>query len=47
VKGWLKLHRFLIGGMTIVMAGLLLTASFVPAYAAERRVRFNIPACMS
>jgi hypothetical protein len=45
VRGWL--HRLWIGGVGFLMAGLLLTASFTPAFAAEHTVRFNIPACMS
>lgn len=41
------LHRLWKTGIGFLMAGLILAASFTPAIAAERTVRFNIPACMS
>jgi len=46
MKEWLTWRRLRIGGVGFLMAGLLLA---VPpaAQAAEQRVRFTIPACMS
>lgn len=47
MSGWLTWRRLRIGGVGFLMAGLLLAAPLVAAQAAEQRVRFNIPACMS
>ncbi len=46
MKEWLTWRRLRIGGVGFLMAGLLLAAPLA-AQAAEQRVRFTIPACMS
>jgi hypothetical protein len=46
MKRWSAINRLLICGMGLVMAGLFLATPFT-VNAAEQKVRFNIPGCMS
>jgi hypothetical protein len=46
MKRWSAIKQFFICGLGLIVAGLFLVAPFT-VNAAEQKVRFNIPACMS